>query len=357
MATITSRKRKDGSVGYTAQIRIKKEGKIIHTESETFDRSSAAKSWAAIREESLKKPGAINKAKTPTATLSDAIDRYLREANEIGKTKAQVLGSLKEYAIANMPCSAITKADVTALIDELQEGRQPQTVSNYMSHLQSVFVTASRGWGFDLDMEVIKGPLFVARRQGRIAKSNSRERRPTLDEIDRLLTLFVEKKAARPQSGPMAQIMAFAMFSTRRQEEITLLQWEDLDEKHGRILVRNMKHPGQKIGNNVWCDLPPEAMAIIKAMPRNGKRIFPYSTYAISAAFTRACQFLGIEDLRFHDLRHEGISRQFEMGKTIPQVGPISGHRTWNSLQRYAQIRQSGDKFDGWPWLQKLTEK
>src|SRR5262249_14571275 len=79
-------------------------------------------------------------------------------------------------------------------------------------------------------------------------------------------------------------------------------------------------------------------------------RIFPYSTDAISAAFTRACKILGIEDLRFHDLRHEGISRLFEMGRTIPQVAAVSGHRSWTSLKRYTHIRQSKDKYDNWKW-------
>jgi len=76
----------------------------------------------------------------------------------------------------------------------------------------------------------------------------------------------------------------------------------------------------------------------------------PYSTDAISAAFTRACKILGIEDLRFHDLRHEGISRLFEMGRTIPQVAAVSGHRSWTSLKRYTHIRQSMDKYDNWKW-------
>ena len=110
----------------------------------------------------------------------------------------------------------------------------------------------------------------------------------------------------RPYSIPMQKIVAFALFSTRRQEEITLLRWDDLDGD--RILVRDMKHPGDKKANNVYCELPPEALTIVQSMPRIEERIFPYSTDAISAAFTRACKFLGIHDLRFHDLRHEGIS-------------------------------------------------
>jgi integrase len=115
-----------------------------------------------------------------------------------------------------------------------------------------------------------------------------------------------------------------------------------------------MKHPGDKKGNNVYCELPPEALAIIKSMPREKPEIFPHTTDAISAAFTRACRFLGIEDLRFHDLRHEGISRLFEMGRTIPQVAAVSGHRSWTSLKRYTHIRQSVDKYENWKWKAPL---
>lgn len=57
-----------------------------------------------------------------------------------------------------------------------------------------------------------------------------------------------------------------------------------------------------------------------------------------------------IDDLRFHDLRHTGISRLFEMGRTIPQVACVSAHRSWSSLKRYAHIRQSGDRLTGWSW-------
>jgi integrase len=132
-----------------------------------------------------------------------------------------------------------------------------------------------------------------------------------------------------------------------------VLRWNDLDED--RILVRDMKHPGDKKGNHVYCELPSEALAIVKSMPCDEPRIFPYSTDAISASFTRACKILGIDDLRFHDLRHEGISRLFEMGRTIPQVAAVSGHRSWTSLKRYTHIRQGKDKYENWKWMTIAT--
>ena len=67
-------------------------------------------------------------------------------------------------------------------------------------------------------------------------------------------------------------------------------------------------------------------------------------------------QLLGIEDLRFHDLRHEGTSRLFELGHDIPRVAQHTGHRSWQNLQRYTHLTDHGvvDKYKGWNWLPEL---
>ena len=145
----------------------------------------------------------------------------------------------------------------------------------------------------------------------------------------------------------MGEVLIFAVFSARRQEEITKLLWSDLEP--GRILVRDMKDSGRATGNHVWCALTAEAEAVITRQPKKSERIFPVSTDAISASFTRACKILGIEDLHFHDLRHEAASRLFEMGQSIPQVATVTGHRSWTSLQRYSHLRQDGDPLANWP--------
>lgn len=202
----------------------------------------------------------------------------------------------------------------------------------------------------------MRDAFAVCRRLGYTGSSVERSRRPTMDELDKLMGYFVERDERSPLSSPMAAIIAFAIFSTRRQGEIVRIARPDLDKEHSRILVRDMKHPGQKKGNDVWVNLPDEALALIEAMPTT-ERLFPYTEDAISAAFTRACKVLAIKDLRFHDLRHEGVSRLFEMGWDIPRVALVSGHRSWSSLQRYSHIRQSGDKFKDWKWLTVAIER
>ena len=360
MGTILPRKRKDGSTGYHAQVTIKRGGKVVHRETKTFDRRQAASAWMEKRETELAKPGALERQNIPDPRLADVIDLYIEESiKEIGRTKAQVLATIKNHDIADFKCSEITSEHLVSFAKQLPV--QPQTVGNYFSHLSSIFTIARPAWGYPLDPKAMDDALVVTRNLGLTSKSKERDRRPTLAELDLLMHHFGKIKAHRPRSSPMQQIIVFAIFSTRRQEEITRIAWADFEaaappiHPDARVLIRDMKHPGDKQGNDVFCGLPPEATAVIDSMPRVAKEIFPYSVDAVGAAFTRACKLLGIDDLHFHDLRHDGISRLFEMGKTIPQAASVSGHRSWSSLKRYSHLRQTGDKYAGWKWLQSVT--
>lgn len=112
-----------------------------------------------------------------------------------------------------------------------------------------------------------------------------------------------------------------------------------------------MKHPGQKKGNDVWVLLSDEALQIIMSMPQVDQKIFPYEPDSLSTAFTRlVALFEGIEDLHFHDLRHEAISRAFEMGWSAAKVRMMSGHRSWSSLEIYTNLEKIGDRLEGWKW-------
>lgn len=356
MGTIIERRRANGTIGYSARIVVQRAG-VVHRETKTFDRRAAAAAWIKRREHELGEPGGIPQAKATDPTLGEAIDRYIAESRKKpGRTKAQVLRTIRAQPVAELRCSELTPVEIGAWMRMMGDGRDASTVGNYASHLATVLETARRGWGWPVPAEAMKDAAFIARRLGVISTSKRRDRLPTLDELDRLMEHFGGVRARYPDSVPMQRVIAFAIYSTRRQEEIVRITWADLDEEHGRVMVRDMKHPGQKAGNDQWCEMPPEAMAIVKAMPRQDPRIFPYTTDAVGAAFTKACRLLDIVNLHFHDLRHAGTSRLFEMGRTIPQVASVTGHRSWSSLQRYTHIKATGDRFAGWPWLKAVTE-
>lgn len=78
---------------------------------------------------------------------------------------------------------------------------------------------------------------------------------------------------------------------------------------------------------------------IIQRQDPASDRVFPYDPKTVGAAFTRACRVLQIEDLRFHDLRHEATSRLFEAGYAIVEVQQFTLHDSWGTLSRYTHLR------------------
>jgi integrase len=67
--------------------------------------------------------------------------------------------------------------------------------------------------------------------------------------------------------------------------------------------------------------------------------VFPHHPKSVGAAFHRSCGVLDIDDLCFHDLRHEGTSRLFEAGFSIQQVAMVTGHKDWRMLRRYTNLK------------------
>src|SRR3546814_10558609 len=91
-------------------------------------------------------------------------------------------------------------------------------------------------------------------------------------------------------------------------------------------LVRDRKDPREKDGNDQWVPLLNlagfDALRLIRVQRKydpRGDRIFPYNPRSVGTAFRRACRALKIENLHFHDLRHEATSRLFEAGLRIEQ--------------------------------------
>lgn len=194
-------------------------------------------------------------------------------------------------------------------------------------------------------------PVELARialvRLSLVGKGDERDRRPTQDELDRLIAAF----AANPlQQIPVGRIIRFAVATAMRQDEICRIEWSDFDAETKMLLIRDRKDPRRKSGNNQRIPLLSvtgyDACAIIDEQRaftgRHLGRIFPYNGRSVGTAFRRVCRELKIEDLHFHDLRHEGTSRLFEAGFSIEQVALVSGHEDWKMLRRYTHLRPEG---------------
>ena len=165
---------------------------------------------------SFPSPGALERASAPDPTLGAAIDRYIAEKGGMGRTKAQVLKAIKNYPIAEMACSAVGSPEIVAFAQSLPV--QPQTVGNYLSHLGAVFAVARPAWGYALSQQAMKDARVVARRLDLATKARHRDRRPTLAELDLLLTHFTQRRAngRRQSDGQDCRLCHFLDPTARR---------------------------------------------------------------------------------------------------------------------------------------------
>lgn len=377
MASIRKRTRKDGSTAYTVQIRIKRDGEIVYQESKTFNPEKydnphrVAKQWAGTRESELNRMEPWISGGAAGLTVGQAMLRYVEEVGKspggIGRSKKSCMELMaKEALICNV---LLMKCDSVTLMKYVQKRAQkdqaaPATVLQDVIYFRVMMDYARVAWGVAVELQYIDDVRKTASGLGLVAKSEERTRRPTMAELDKILSYYdrdrTHRTPANQQRIPMQLIIPFLIFSTRRLSEVTRIEWADLDEDGRRVLVRDMKHPRSKKGNHRWVHLPDRAWALLHLQEKvDGEpRIFPYDPKSISTSFQRACRLkeIAIEDLKTHDLRHEGVSHYFELGWDIPRVAMVSGHSSWDSLKRYTHLTKPEpvDKYDGWVWLNRL---
>ncbi|WP_251978600.1 tyrosine-type recombinase/integrase [Salinicola avicenniae] len=344
MATIVKRRKKDGSFSYLARIRIARRGSGDYTESRTFPRKAMAEEWAKRRELELSAPGGVITARWRNVTLGDAFERYLEEFGQgAGRSKRATIEQLGRFPIARVMITDLTSEQV---IDHAQmrrnSGIKPSTINQDVVWIGIILKTAAAAWKMPVDLNEFESAKLLLRGKGLIAKAGERDRRPSEGEISRLRAFFQRSQRIRPSAIlPMEDIMDFAIVSARRQAEIVRLRWSDLDEGSMTCIVRDAKHPRQKLGNHKRFKLTHAAMEIIERQPRQSgiDEIFPYNGKSIGTRWRGACVASGIEDLRFHDLRHEATSRLFEVGYEIVEVQQFTLHESWDVLKRYTHLR------------------
>lgn len=343
MGSLLTRRRKDGSLGYTAIIRVKRDGKTVLSESATFDRRQLANEWMRRREAEIDQQRARGEPLGKGSTLTELLDWYGKDIKELtpwGRTKEADLKRLAGYEIAKKNILRLTTADYIAHVEaRRRDGAGPATANNDLIWLRQVLRSARASLSLPIDLQLLEDASHELRQRRVIGKPKERQRRVTANEEKVLLEHFAVRDVRA--EIPMAEIIRFALLTARRQEEITRLKWADLDREKGIAWLDDVKHPRKKVGNRRAFRVLSETWEIIDRQPRPEKeeRVFPYNPKSIGANFTRACRLRGLKNLHFHDLRHEATSRLFERGYDIPEVAQFTLHESWTTLKRYTHLR------------------
>jgi integrase len=163
------------------------------------------------------------------------------------------------------------------------------------------------------------------------APSQRRERRLTSGEWERLL------EAARLTRNQWVEpIVRLACATAMRRGEILAIE-----ASHVSLEKRTLLIPVTKNGHARTIPLTQDAILVLQGLPKAQGYLFPITGNALRLAWIRLRNRAGLNDFRFHDLRHEAISQFFELGLNAAEVALISGHNDMRMLFRYTHPMRS----------------
>jgi integrase len=309
--------------------------------SKTFRTKRDAEDWARNTEDEMVRGVFINRADSHQLTLSAALDRYL---SEITPTKRWTT-AIREKRRAKTLKDRLGKYSLTALTPDViakyrdtrtKEGQSTSSVRLELALLSHLYTTAIREWR----LGIVYNPVSLVRKP---APAPGRDRRLRPAEEKGLI------KACSEHSNPMlAWIVKVALYTGMRQGEIQSLTLDQVDLKR-----RVIRLAGTKNGSARTVPLTKRALTVMRAAVRNPVR--PKETnlvffgepgrdgqrrgYDFKPAWFDAVHNAKLKGFRFHDLRHEAVSRLVEAGLSDQEAASISGHKSMQMLRRYTHLR------------------
>lgn len=306
----------------------------------TFDRKVDAQAWARAREREADL-AEVAPAKV-LGTLGPLIDRYDKEVWPVrrwGLNKANELKTLKEHLGARL-LSDLKPGALVTYVTVL--GLSPGGVSTRLSYLREVLKTANDLWGTPVPLADVDAAIATAKRLGLAGKSGVRARRPTPEEIERVIAVADAREQAAIDLSVIIRILSVLPL---RVGELLNIQWGDISESRRSVLIRSRKHPDARVKETNHQEVPliafkgVDTFALVADRPRYLDSPFPYKRPSVSVAFHQCALRAQVLDLHLHDLRAHALSALLEAGVPIPQVAMMSGHRNWKVLQRvYSRI-------------------
>lgn len=325
--------RREGKHGVTYRVRIYEKGKVI--DSASFDKYDEAKTWKATAEVKKAAGSLSGVAKARSISFADSLQKYKEEVTPTKKGIRQensLIERMKKISFAEKRFSDITKNDFIVYRNKRSKEVSNSTVRNEFALFKHLFNKAASEWGMDGLLNPAEGVKFPKKTLGR-------DRRLDAGELERLL-------AAADTNAEMPELIILAVETGMRRSEMTSLLWKDVNLEGKQLTLHQTKSGKRRV-----VFLSTLALDVLKTQQKkkvsNGK-VFAISSNYVTVCFKRICKKTKsldgrkkevIDDLRFHDLRHEAVSRFFEKGLSTELVMQMSGHETYEMLKRYTHLR------------------
>ncbi|MGD9639444.1 MAG: tyrosine-type recombinase/integrase [Alphaproteobacteria bacterium] len=337
MATIEKR---ESEKGVQYRVRIRKKG--YPTQSATFSRLTDAKNWANEIETAMFNKKYFPAAELRKKTFSELVERYIQDVlsknhkkayNNIPKLKwwQEELGI---YCLSDITTSLIYDARQKLLNNPTKKGslRSNATVNRYCAALSKLLNVAVNEWQWleNNPMQKIK----------KLKEPRGRVRFLSQDEKNALL-----KACKESASHHLYSIVYLALSTGARHGEIVNLKWKQVDFSRKVITLYETKNGEIRVlpivGNTY--DL---MLELYNSKNAKSDLIFPsYNNINkptnIRTAWEIALEKAGIEDFRFHDLRHSTASYLAMNGATLAEIAEVLGHKTLAMVKRYSHLSEA----------------
>ena len=317
---MASIRKKGGS--WEARVRIKG-----LSECRSFGSKKEAQLWAAEIELEMRRGVYTPRDEAEKTSLGDALRRYRASISPQKKgfrQEATRIDAWLEHPLANRRLSTLKGKDFAVYRDtRLAQGKATNTVRLELAIISHLFNIAKKEWG----LEYLTNPLDnVTKPKGSVP----RDRRLASQEETILLDAL--KGCRNPWIRPLTE---FAVETAMRKSEMLSLSWKNIN-----LARRVAQLDTSKNGDARVVPLSLRAIEILQELPRDESgQVFAVSSDALDAAWRRAKQRAGIDNLHFHDLRHEGTSRYaLSVGKNLLKLQRITGHKTLQMLTRYTHL-------------------
>jgi len=327
MASITKRKTGWRAIVHRRSLNIYK--------SKVFKKKYDAEMWARKVEQEVDAGVYVDREEAESTTLAQLMERY---KDEITPTKIGAEQEILRFRVLHRdPLSkriiaTIRGKDIHDYIQRRLKMVTESTVNRELNQLGHVFTVAIKDWSIPL----LANPVHMVRRP-KVPVGAARTRRLEGDEEERLLAACIK------ENHWLTAIVILAIETAQRRGRFLKMRWENINFSDSVIYIP--KEGGEPVGQRKPAPdevpLSKRALEELKYLPRSvDGRVFPVvSANAISMAFKRACKRANIENLKFHDLRHEATSRMFEKGMLVMSVAAITGHKNIKMLMRYTHLR------------------
>lgn len=332
MAMIEKRISKNGTITYRARVRIKG----YPEQSATFKSKTHAKSWAEKTEIDIKANVHGSVFESKKHTLAELIDRYMSKGlcgNGGGAAdKARHLLIWKDY-LGNYALSALTSKliidtrDSIASISVRGKTKSNATVNRYMAALSAVLTYAVKELEW-LDINPVSRITKMQEPQGRVRYLSDSER-------ENLLIA-----AQNSNSTLLYPIILVALTTGARKMEILKLRWENINFESKMATLNNTKN-----GDRRGLPLVEPALGELKKLydqRGNSPYVFPshngQQPFDITYCWKKAIKDAGLNDFRFHDLRHTCASYLAMDGATMGEIAAVLGHKTLDMTKRYSHF-------------------